>query len=471
MDREKLKNETFLGLVIDNNDPKKLGRCKIKVFQVFDKFENEDVPWALPWKDLNGNQFAVPDIGKYVSVVFDQGNKYAPEYIYAQNFNINLENKLQSLSGEDYTSMRAVMFDHSTQIYRNSSEGLKIDHEYSNINLDPFGNILLNLRDNNSVLTLGSKDSNQRVVLGDSFFDWFDGLIENLLGQNGGAFISSDGSPVTASPRLVEVLMNFNRIREDLLSSHVKLPRNGNVIAQTRQYVNQRGDGDFSTILPATPQPVSVTYDNLTTGNLYNNSSSGNPAEQNQLTGSDTEQEGTGSDILDPSRVGASTYIYSAVAKSLKSKGYANGSLDVSILKPVQGGNSLARYGYKYLLHPIAADKFLNMKQAAKKAGFDLVLSSAYRDLAHQRSLGSSKGVAKVGGSAHGWGGAIDFGYLFGLAGGSPNPGPNRRVRETDSFYKWLSQNGPTYGWYNPYRLRDNSGTDECWHFEYWGDV
>jgi len=471
MSKEKLKNEIFLGLVVDNNDPKKLGRCKVKVFQVFDKLANEDIPWAMPWKDLNGNEFVLPDVGKYVSVVFDQGNKYSPEYIHAQNFNINLENKLRALDGEDYTMMRAVMFDHSTQIYRNPSEGLKIDHEYSNINIDSFGNILLNLRDNNSVLTLASKDAKERAVLGDSFFDWFDGLVENLLGKNGGAFISAEGEPVTASPGLVKVLTNFKAIRENLLSSHVKIAKNGNVIAQKREYLNQRGDAGYSTSQPASPQPESITYDG-DTGSVYDGSpDSQNPADPNNLTDSDTALEGVSSDIGDKTKVGADVYTNSAVAKYWLAKGYKNAQLDVSLLKAVQGGNAIARYGYKHLLHPVAADKYLEMKEAAKKAGFDLNLSSSYRDLKHQGSLGSGKGVAKVGSSPHGWGGAIDFGILYRVVGGSPEPGPNKRARETDKLYQWLSQNGPQFGWYNPYRLRDNQGTDECWHFEYWGDV
>ena len=30
---------------------------------------------------------------------------------------------------------------------------------------------------------------------------------------------------------------------------------------------------------------------------------------------------------------------------------------------------------------------------------------------------------------------------------------------------------GAQFGWYNPWRLSDNSGQEEIWHFEYWGPV
>lgn len=36
----------FLGKVVDVNDPKKIGRVKVKVFGVYDNIKKEDLPWA-----------------------------------------------------------------------------------------------------------------------------------------------------------------------------------------------------------------------------------------------------------------------------------------------------------------------------------------------------------------------------------------------------------------------------------------
>jgi hypothetical protein len=261
MSKQKLKNEIFIGVVVDNKDPKKTGRCKIKVFQVFDKLEIADIPWATPWKDLNGNQFILPEVGKVVSVVFDQGNKYTPEYIYAQNYNINLENKLKSLNEEDYTSMRAILFDHSTQIYRNTTEGLKIDHEYSNINIEPSGNIALNLRDNQSVITLGSADAREQAVLGTTFLSWLDSLVQSLLGAEGGAYITESGSPVAVGPGLSQALMSFAQLKDTFLSRQVRISANGEILEQQRPYLNQKGDADYATVLPPTERPRSEIID------------------------------------------------------------------------------------------------------------------------------------------------------------------------------------------------------------------
>ena len=128
-------NKTYIGPVVDNNDPQKMGRVKIRVMDVFEDLKDVDIPWASPWKDLNGNQFNIPDKGKVVTVIFENGNKNNPEYISSDHYNENLENKLKQLSNSDYTSMKSLLYDHKTQVYVNDSEGLKIDHKFNNINI------------------------------------------------------------------------------------------------------------------------------------------------------------------------------------------------------------------------------------------------------------------------------------------------------------------------------------------------
>ena len=34
-------NKTYIGAVEDNKDPKKLGRCKVRVFDIFDEKDKE----------------------------------------------------------------------------------------------------------------------------------------------------------------------------------------------------------------------------------------------------------------------------------------------------------------------------------------------------------------------------------------------------------------------------------------------
>jgi hypothetical protein len=144
-----------------------------------------------------------------------------------------------------------------------------------------------------------------------------------------------------------------------------------------------------------------------------------------------------------------------------------NGLLDTRTLVEIERGCS--RYGGSYLLHPKAAEDYFKLKEVARKAGFNWTITSAYRSLEHQKSLGSGSTVAKAGSSPHGWAIAIDFGQLYRQVGGSGNPAINRSGRETSKLYRFLSNVAPQYGWYNPYRLADGGGVDEMWHWEYWG--
>jgi len=58
------RSRTYIGVVEDNEDPKKLGRVRARVLDLFDDMPIDDIPWASPWKDLNGNEFNVPEKGK-----------------------------------------------------------------------------------------------------------------------------------------------------------------------------------------------------------------------------------------------------------------------------------------------------------------------------------------------------------------------------------------------------------------------
>ena len=60
---------------------------------------------------------------------------------------------------------------------------------------------------------------------------------------------------------------------------------------------------------------------------------------------------------------------------------------------------------------------------------------------------------------------------MFTAVGGSTNPLINANIRNNNSLYKWLDANAARFGWINPPKLKDGSGVDEAWHWEYWGPV
>ena len=41
-------SKSYLGVIVDINDPLKQGRAKVRVFGIFDDLEIEDIPWSEP---------------------------------------------------------------------------------------------------------------------------------------------------------------------------------------------------------------------------------------------------------------------------------------------------------------------------------------------------------------------------------------------------------------------------------------
>ncbi len=85
IDKEENENyeKQYVGKVVSNNDPEKLGRCKIKVFGIFDEIPNDDLPWAIPDFNFVGStigSFVVPPVNTIVRVYFDHGDIYLPHY-------------------------------------------------------------------------------------------------------------------------------------------------------------------------------------------------------------------------------------------------------------------------------------------------------------------------------------------------------------------------------------------------------
>jgi hypothetical protein len=112
-----------------------------------------------------------------------------------------------------------------------------------------------------------------------------------------------------------------------------------------------------------------------------------------------------------------------------------------------------------YYLAPKAASQFKLWYNAMVAAGIKFKVSSALR-------FGKD-----VGAGPHGYGGAVDFANLHRLVGGNEKTPANLKARIENPVYAQMAGIGAQFGWYNPWRLSDNSGQEEIWHFEYWGPV
>ena len=88
LEKDNIRDTHWLGEIVDNKDPRNLGRCKVKVYGKFDLLETESIPWATAMnRDFVGSHH-VPRVGDIVAVRFDNGNIYHPEYWFQINQNI-----------------------------------------------------------------------------------------------------------------------------------------------------------------------------------------------------------------------------------------------------------------------------------------------------------------------------------------------------------------------------------------------
>lgn len=74
------------GIIVDNNDPKKLGRVKVTITGLLED-SIEMLPWVAPLNPFglggsnNGSSFSVPEIGSELIVIFPYEEIYFPFYI------------------------------------------------------------------------------------------------------------------------------------------------------------------------------------------------------------------------------------------------------------------------------------------------------------------------------------------------------------------------------------------------------
>jgi LAS superfamily LD-carboxypeptidase LdcB len=185
-------NKVYYGIVEDNIDPKRKGRIKVRVQSIFDDLKVDEIPFAAPYKELNGESFGVPAIGRIVNVIFENNQLYSPKYIYTEHYNSNLQNRLAIMGSDEYSNFRSLIFNHTTQVYTDN-KNLTIDHKFNKLTIDN-ERINLELKDNLQTLNLGSNECDQDAVLGTNFFEWFDKFITEFV--NPVSIIGNLGAPV-----------------------------------------------------------------------------------------------------------------------------------------------------------------------------------------------------------------------------------------------------------------------------------
>jgi len=215
LNTDNLRDTHWLGEVIDNVDPLKLGRCKVKVLGKYDNLPDDAIPWATPMnRDAVGSHH-VPRIGDIVSARFDNGNLYHPEYWFHIDQNLDLKEDILDGAGNAENVISLVYdADRNVRIYHSEEDGLVITRglgakERPIIQIDEAGDIKIStearvfLDSGNVYLSNtgeGGEDTSEPAVRGKSLEAWLDEyltLFENHIHPTG---VGPSGTAVSLPP-------------------------------------------------------------------------------------------------------------------------------------------------------------------------------------------------------------------------------------------------------------------------------
>jgi hypothetical protein len=156
-------SSSYLGKVEDIEDPKLEGRCKVRVFSLFDDIQVEDLPWAVPQgkptffgQDARAGSISIPKVGAIVRVQFNDGDIYSPEYSQIQEIGDDIKTELKK-GGKKYAGSHFILFDGDEEIkfWFDREIGLQMELKKSFIRIDnATSNVVIEHKDHLSSVAL-----------------------------------------------------------------------------------------------------------------------------------------------------------------------------------------------------------------------------------------------------------------------------------------------------------------------------
>lgn len=478
--RREIYNNDYIGVVEDISDPKKVGRIKVRIESLHGRKDDknsistEHLPWLEP--SSRGNSFGLSSIGKVVYVAFEDGDYYKGSYFADEHYDINLQEKLNSLTKEKYNNFYSIYFDAKHQYYYEDNIGVIFDFMKSNINMKDNGDIKLNLKDNSSKLYLGTEDASQQAMLGNHWLDWFDEFIQNLLGAFGGPYLGNLGAPIIPHPKLIENLQKYLALRSTFISKHVFITDNAKIKPQKRKFDKLQFNDNWNTedLNKINKDPIKLndpidrtesggnpTNSNIPPSNYSDNLSTSiigeNPSDNDLLKEKKPFNDNTGNGKIPLEKMTISTYLNKSFNDDTDERKYL---LD-------EASKSLDQW----------LDKYSSIKNSDWQ---EVIATKGYQNFERQQNSRKQYPIkAPVAGKdPFGWGNQVEL--YFGIdktnfelisavkdymSRGSIDSN-QKRYPEIESL-DWLIKNSKEYGW--SLAGKTSLGSLQWWHWIYLG--
>ena len=166
LSKEEIIGKIFYGEVVDNNDPLQEGRCRVKVFGIFDDIPTGDIPWASPGssKTFGGGadggfgDISIPKNKAIVRLSFADGELYNPEWYSIAYINQAVKDEI----ADSYLNSHVLMYDEDEQmrVFYTPSKGFEIYFKKSHITINPDVSITIEHADSQSIIELVGPDCN-----------------------------------------------------------------------------------------------------------------------------------------------------------------------------------------------------------------------------------------------------------------------------------------------------------------------
>lgn len=215
--RDNLRDTHWIGEVVDNTDPNKQGRCRIKVFGKFDLLETQDIPWAFPSNTMTPGAFAVPNIGDIVGVMFDNGNLYQPRYTFQVRKNDTLRTEVLNSEGNP-ENVISIVYDaeRNMRAYYSPTDGFIMTTGNSKtadpmVRLTNDGKVIINAKD--IYIADGFNDTSEPAARGATLAN----VLRNILG-----YIASHIHPTPygpSGPALPPDSLNASKLMSEILAN------------------------------------------------------------------------------------------------------------------------------------------------------------------------------------------------------------------------------------------------------------